>query len=150
MALQVFGLDMGFRIQKNSLYQNKICSKTWALQPKFILVVVTPLTSRWLGIRTPRTPFTAPSISVEVGPEESQEWKAQKVKPSTLFFETAHLTAHLPVKIMVNPSSYSKYTIVKDSKHIPSSRLTVCYGIDGPLIEDLPLKMGDFPVRYVK
>ena len=109
---------VGYGVQdsEDSLYQNKICPKTWALQPKFILVVATPLTSRWLGIRTPRTPFTVPSMSVEVGPEESQEWQAQKVKPSMFFFETAHLTAHLPVKIMVNPSSYSKYKIVKECK----------------------------------
>ena len=41
---------VGYGVQdsEDSLYQNKICPKTWALQPKFILVVVTPLTSRWL------------------------------------------------------------------------------------------------------
>jgi len=68
---------------------------------------------------------------------------------NAFFLEAAHLTAHLPVKIMVNPSSYSKYKVVKECKHIRSSKLAVCYGIDGPLIEDLPLEMGDFPVRYV-
>ena len=30
-------------------------------------------------------------------------------------------------------------------KHIPSGDLTVCHGIDGPFIDGLPIKNGDFP-----
>jgi hypothetical protein len=33
---------------------------------------------------------------------------------------------------------------------IPSGYLTVCHGIDGPFIDGLPIKHGDFPWRTVK